>query len=412
MKRRYYTGSDFRRAVSIEELRRIALRRLPGFAAEFLEGGGEDEATLAWNRAVFRSLRFEPRTLVETCARHHRARLFGEAVASPLVIAPTGHANIFRRDADLALARAAAAESIPFTLSTMSNTRLESLPQEAGGRLWMQLYILGEAPLREDIVRRAEGSGYEALVFTTDANVYGLREWDRRHFRGPGRLTWRSLLDVSLHPRWLFDVVAPHGMPRLVNVADFFPPEARGSGAFAHVRKIFQPNVTWKTVAELRERWPRKLLIKGILSVEDARRAAEAGCDGIVLSNHGGRHLDSCLSPMEILPEVAAELRNRLAIIVDSGFRRGSDVVKAIALGADAVMIGRATLYGLVAGGEGGVRHAIALINSEIDRVLGQIGCCSPTDLGPHLLRAGSALADAAARRPAASGPKSALPPK
>jgi (S)-mandelate dehydrogenase len=197
---------------------------------------------------------------------------------------------------------------------------------------------------------------------------------------------------VLLHLRWLFDVVVPHGMPRLVNVTDHFPPEARrGSGAFAHIRKIVQPTTTWETVAELRRRWPRKLLIKGILSLEDARRAAEAGCDGIVLSNHGGRHLDSCLSPMEILPEVAAKLRERLTIVVDSGFRRGSDVVKALALGAHAVMIGRATLYGLAAGGEAGVTHAIGILNSEIDRVLGQIGCTSLADLGPQFLRANPA---------------------
>ncbi len=292
----------------------------------------------------------------------------------------------------MALARAAAAEGIPFTLSTMSNTRIEKIA-EAGGRLWMQLYVLGEPAIREDLIKRAEDSGYEALVFTTDANVYGLREWDRRQFRAPGQLTWRGLVDTAMHPRWLLDVVVPNGMPQLVNVTHHFPPDARtSSAAFAHVRKIFQPDITWDTLAELRQRWPRKLLVKGVLSLEDARRAAEAGCDGIVLSNHGGRHLDSCLSPMEILPEVAAELGDRLTIIVDSGFRRGSDVVKAIALGADAVMLGRATLYGLTVGGEAGVRHAIDIFKTEIDRVLGQIGCVSLADLGPHFIRSNPAL--------------------
>lgn len=391
MKRRYYRGGDFTRAITIEELRQMALKRLPMFAAEFMEGGGEDELSLAWNRDAFKALRFEPRMLVDTTRRHVRARLFDREVAAPLVIAPTGHANLFRRGGDMALARAAAAENIPFTLSTMSNTRIEKVA-EAGGRLWMQLYVLGDQTLREDLIKRAEDSGYEALVFTTDANTYGLREWDRRQFRAPNRLTLRSLLDVLVHPRWLFDVVVPHGMPRLVNVADHFPPEARGSGAFAYVRKIFQPNITWDTVSELRRRWPRRLLVKGILSLEDARRAADAGCDGVILSNHGGRHLDSCLSPMEILPEVAAELGGRMTIIADSGFRRGGDVVKAIALGADAVMLGRATLYGLTAGGEAGVRHAIDILRTEIDRVLGQIGCASLADLGPHFIRSNPAM--------------------
>lgn len=393
MKRRYYSGPDFRRAITIEELRRIALRRLPMFAAEFVEGGGEGELTLAWNRDVFKSLRFQPRTLVDTTARHIRTTLFGREMASPLIIAPTGHANMFRRDGDLALARGAAAEGIPFTLSTMSNTRLERLPKEAGGRLWMQLYVLGEPRLREDVIRRADESGYEALVFTTDVNVYGLREWDRRQFRAPSKLTWRGLADVAMHPRWVFDVLVPHGMPSLVNVSDHFPPGARSSSAaFAHVRKIFQPNITWDTVKELRERWPRKLLVKGLLSLADARRAADAGCDGVILSNHGGRHADSLISPMEVLPEVAAELGDRLTIVVDSGFRRGSDVVKALALGAHAVMIGRATLYGLAAGGEAGVRHAIGVLNDEIDRVLGQIGCNSLADLGPDLIRTNPAM--------------------
>lgn len=393
MRRRYYAGSDYRRAVNIEDLRQITRRRLPDFALEYLEGGGEDELSLAWNRDVFKSLRLVPRMLVDTTARSLRCKLLDRETPSPLIIAPTGHNNLFRRDGDLALARAAAAEGIPFTLSTMSNTRLERIPKEAGGRLWMQLYVLGDKAIREDIVRRADDAGYEALVFTVDVNTYGMREWDRRQFRVPGRLTWRSLLDVPLHPRWIFDVMLPNGMPHLANLAEFFPPDVRSPRAeFAHVRKIFAPNVTWDTVAELRERWPRKLLIKGILSVEDARRAAEAGCDGVVLSNHGGRHMDSCLSPMEILSDVAAELGDRLTIVVDSGFRRGGDVVKALALGADAVMIGRATLYGLAAGGEAGVRHAIGILNGEIDRVLGQIGCVSLADLAPHFVRANPAM--------------------
>lgn len=388
MRRRYYSGSDFHKVLSIEELRRMAGRRLPDFAFEFLESGGEDEVSLAWNRDVFRTLRFVPRTLVDTGGRHTRTRLFGREVPSPLIIAPTGHNNIMRRDGDLALARAAAAEGIPYTLSTLSNTRLERLPQEVGGDLWMQLYVFNDKALTEDVIRRAEESGYVALVFTTDSNVFGWREWDRRHFRAPGRLTWRSLGDIALHPRWFFDVMVPAGVPRMENVIDFFPPDARDtSSAVTHVPNLFVPTITWESVAELRRRWPRKLILKGILSVEDARRAADEGCDGIVLSNHGGRHLDSCVSPMELLPEVAAELRDRLTIIIDSGFRRGGDVVKAMALGAHAVMIGRAALYGLAAGGEAGARHAIALLNGEIHRVLGQIGCASLADLGPHLLR-------------------------
>ena len=365
----------------------MAKKRLPWFAFEFLEGGAEDEVTLAWNRVIFRTMRFIPRTLRPTAARHTRIRLFGRDASSPLIIAPTGHNGLIRHRGDVCLARAAAALDIPFTLSTLSNTRIEELRAQCSGRLWMQLYIFEDRELTLDIVRRAERAGYEALVITTDANVYGWREWDQRNFRAPGRLTLRCLAESLRHPRWLFDVLVPHGVPRLENVIDFFPPDARDTrGAVTHIPQLFGPTISWNHVAELRELWPRTLIVKGILDVGDARRAAEFGCDGIVVTNHGARHLDSSVSPMEVLPAIAEAVGDRLTIIVDSGFRRGSDVVKAIALGADAVMIGRAAIYGLAAGGEAGVRHAIGLLNSEIHRVLGQIGCNSLSEVGPEYL--------------------------
>ena len=187
---------------------------------------------------------------------------------------------------------------------------------------------------------------------------------------------------MACHPRWLCDVVVPHGLPRFANIVDFIPPEARGPRAGVHVvPSLFAADISWDDVA-----WPRKLLIKGIMSVADAQRAAEAGCNGIVVSNHGGRQLDSSLAPIEVLQDIVGAVGDRLAVIVDSGFRRGTDVVKAIALGADAVMVGHAGLYGLAAGGEAGARHAFAILMCEIDRVLGQFGCRSLAELGPHVL--------------------------
>jgi len=387
MERKYYAGRDIGRALSIADLRVMAKKRLPGFAFEFLEGGAEDEVTLAWNRVIFRTMRFIPRTLRRTDARHTRIPLFDREASSPLIIAPTGYNGLMRHRGDVCLAQAAAALDIPFTLSTLSNIRLEDLRAACSGRLWMQLYIFNDRELTLDIVRRAERAGYEALVLTTDANVYGWREWDQRNFRAPGRLTLRCLADLLRHPRWLFDVLVPHGVPLLENVIDFFPADARDSrGAVTHIPKLLAPTITWNQLAQLRDLWPRKLIVKGILDVGDARRAAELGCDGIVVTNHGARHLDSSVSPMEVLPAIAEAVGDRLTIIVDSGFRRGSDVVKAIALGADAVMIGRAALYGLAAGGEAGVRHAVGLLNSEIHRVLGQIGCNSLSEVGPEYL--------------------------
>jgi (S)-mandelate dehydrogenase len=225
-------------------------------------------------------------------------------------------------------------------------------------------------------------------VLTSDSYVYGLREWDRRHFTRPGVLTLRSKLDALRHPRWLFDVLIPHGVPKLENVIEFFPPEARDTRtATTFIPTLFVPDVTWESVDELRKLWPRKLLIKGILSVEDARRAANHGCDGVILSNHGARHLDSVISPMDVLPDVSSAVGDRLTIVIDSGFRRGSDVVKAMALGANAVMVGRAPLWGLAAGGEAGVAHALNLLQEETHRVLGQIGCPSFDKLGSHFIK-------------------------
>ena len=390
MKRRYYTGRDVARALSIEELRQAALRRLPSFAREYLESGGEDERTLLWNREIFQALRFRPKTLVDTSRRSIATSLFGIPSPSPLIVAPTGHNGIFRRNADLLLARAAAAEGIPFALSTLSNIALEKLPAGAGGRLWMQLYVFSDDRLTEDIIARAEAAGYEALVFTTDVNVFGWREWDRRQFRAPGKLAFRSLADILLHPSWALDVLYPHGVPRLENVVAFFPPDVRDtSKAVTHIPNLYVPKITWKDVERLRRRWRGKLLVKGVLRADDALRALAAGCDGIVLSNHGARHIDLCVTTLEALPEIASAVQGRLTLIIDSGFRRGSDVIKALALGADAVMVGRATLYGLIAGGQAGAQRAIQLLNGEIERVLGQIGCNRLTDLGPDFLSTG-----------------------
>jgi (S)-mandelate dehydrogenase len=387
LRRKLYAGSDFRRAISIEELRAIARRRVPHFAFEYVECGAKDELTLRWNRAVFESIRLVPGTLVDTTGRHQRTTLLGSESSAPLIVAPTAMNGMQRQRGDVALARAAAAAGIPFCLSTFANVRLEELAAEVAGRLWMQLYLLGDRAIARDIVTRADKAGYEALVLTTDANVFGFREWDKRNYRAPGKLTLRNLLDTVRHPRWLFDVMVPGGFPRFENVVDFLPPEARTARAgVAHLPRLLVPDVTWADVEWLRRAWPRKLLVKGILNAADARRAAELGCDGIVLSNHGGRQLDGCISPLEVLPEVTAAVAERCTVIVDSGFRRGSDVVKAMSLGAHAVMVGAATLYGLAAGGEAGARHAIEILASEIDRVLGQLGCNSLAELGPHLL--------------------------
>ena len=367
----------------------MARRAVPAFAFEYVEGGAEDELALARNRLAFDALNFVPRTLVDTSARHTRSTLFGRELAMPCVIAPTGLNGMLRHGADLALARAAAKAGIPFTQSTVSNLRPAEVAA-AGGRLWMQLYQFRERAITADILGRAEAAGYEALVFTTDANVFGAREWDRRSFRSPGRLTLRRALDVARHPRWIFDVLVPHGVPSFVNVADFLDPEDRTTAkGVARIPELFAPAVDWQDVARLRDQWRGRLLIKGILDPADVERAIGYGCDGVVLTNHGGRQLDACVAPIEMLPEIARSFGQRTTIIIDSGFRRGSEIAKALALGALAVMLGRATLYGLAAGGEAGAAHALALLKDELHRTLGLVGVNSIAELTPSLLRAG-----------------------
>jgi (S)-mandelate dehydrogenase len=386
--RRLYHGRNLERAVTIADLRARAMRRVPGFVFEYVEGGADAEAAMRNNLEAFEALQFVPSTLVNTAGRHQRRMLFGKEIAAPLIVGPTGGNGVLQPNGDLSLARAAAAAGIPFCLSTMSSVRLEKVPREAGGRLWMQLYLTHNRQSAEDIVARADAAGYEALVFTTDANVFGQREWDRRNYSRPGLPTWRNRLSLLRHPKWVWDVLLRHGAPQLENLAAFLPPGAASSiGGSTRIPKLFAPLITWEDVAWLRRLWPRKLLIKGVLSVADARRAAEHGCDGIVLSNHGGRQLDHCVSGLDVLPEVVQAVGGRLTLILDGGIRRGTDVIKAVALGADAVMLGRGPLYGLAAGGEAGARRALEIMTTEIDRALGHLGCNSLSELTPGILR-------------------------
>jgi (S)-mandelate dehydrogenase len=386
--RRQFSGRDLTRVLNIADLREVARRRIPHFVFEYVEGGAEDESTLRCNRRAFEALSFIPQTLVDTTARNHKIELFGRPSAAPLVVAPTGMNGMIYPRGDVALARAAASVGVPFCLSTVSTTRLEDVAAIAGGRLWMQLYVMRDRTVAEDIMRRADAAGFEALVFTTDANVFGSREWDRRSYRAPGKPTLRAMLDTLRHPRWMRDVLIREGMPRFRNFESFLPPgSATAVGGSTIIPKLFAPSITWDDIAWIRRHWQRKLIIKGVLSVADAQRAASLGCDGIVLTNHGGRQLDSCVAPIQVLPEIVEAVGNRMTIIVDSGFRRGTDIVKALASGAHAVMIGRATLYGLAAGGERGVRLALDILLAELDRVLGQLGVRSISELGPQLLR-------------------------
>ena len=363
------------RAFNIEDLRRIARRRLPRVVYEFLEGGSEDELTLRAKREAFEAIRFAPRTLVDVSKRSQKVTLFGRVYESPMGIAPMGGAGLFWHDADIALARAARSANLPFVLSTHSFVPLERLAWESGGPPWFQLYLPRERDAARALVRRALQAGCEALVLTVDVPVGANREYNRRNnFSLPLRFEPNKVLDALRHPRWLIRVFARAWLSRHNPMRQ---PEW-GTRRDHH---------SWQDFDWLRDAWPRTLLIKGILSVEDAVLAAEHGADGIFVSNHGGRQLDGLPSPMEALPPIAAAVGERLAILVDSGFRRGSDVVKALALGADMVFLGRAAMYGVAAGGEAGARQAIQLLRAEVDRVLALLGCTSIEALGPAQVR-------------------------
>jgi (S)-mandelate dehydrogenase len=386
-KRRSFTSGDVGRALNIADLRALARRRVPGFVFEYVESGAEDEAALRGNREALERLRLLPQTLIDTAARQQHCVILGGAASAPLVIGPTGLNGLLRADGDVALARAAASRGVPCTLSTVSTTHLEEVATRAGGRLWMQLYVIKERAAARDIMRRAAAAGYEALVFTTDANVFGSREWDQRNYRRPGQPTARTLLDMLRHPRWISEVLLRQGLPRFRNLEAYLPPSLTPMGASTVIPRLFEPTIRWEDIGWIREHWRGKLLLKGVLSVADAERAAALGCDGIVVSNHGGRQLDYCVAPIDMLPEIVAAVGTRLAVLVDGGFRRGTDVVKALALGAQAVMLGRATLYGLMAGGQPGVERALTILTTEIDRVLGQLGCTGLADLAPRFVR-------------------------
>ncbi|MFI5013231.1 MAG: alpha-hydroxy acid oxidase [Hyphomicrobiales bacterium] len=375
MRRRFHSGRDFRESLSIEELRAIARRRLPAFILEYLEGGAEDEVTLRRNRRAFERLAFVSKTLVDVTRRDLSVEVFGKTLPLPIAIAPTGSNGLLARRGDLALARAAAAAGIPFIQSTVSTLKLETIAAEAGGRRWMQLYMLKDRAVTEAIVGRAAAAGCEALVVTTDTVVFGNREWDQRHYAGPDKLRLTSKLEILAHPRWMLDVLAPNGVPVFENLLEFLPGrKGNPIETRAFLVQQMDASITFADIAWLRRIWPRKLVVKGILDADDARRAADAGADGIVVSNHGARQLDGAVSPMEALPGIAKAVGERLCVMIDGGFRRGTDVVKAMALGADLVLLGRATLYGLAAGGEEGVKHAIAILSKEIDRTVGLLG--------------------------------------
>lgn len=359
-------GRRLAQALSIADLRTAARSRLPRAVFDFIDGGAEDEITLRENRAAFERIRLVPRVLNDVSAPDLRATIAGTPSQAPIVVAPMGSCMLAWPQADIAIARAAAAAGVPYTLSTMSTTSIERMADAVQGALWFQLYVLKDHAFNDRLVERARAAGYGTLVVTVDLQAGGKRERDLRNgISIPLRLNLRQVLGGIAHPAWAVQMLRS-GLPEFENVRGYMGQEGAGLTIAARVGQSLDAAYGWDDLARMRDRWPGTLLVKGVEHPADAARLASLGVDGIWLSNHGGRQLDGAIATADALPGVAAALRGRIPVLIDSGVRRGVDILKARALGAQAVAVGRAVLYGAAAGGEAGARRALEILVDEL----------------------------------------------
>ena len=378
--------NDVSHAYSIEDLRRMARKRLPRIIFDFFDGGAEDELTLRGNRAAFERIRFSPHPLVDVSAISTATTLLRGPANFPIAVAPTGATGFGRPHADIATARAAASFGIPFTLSTSATASIETIANKAPGRLWFQAYVLRNKEFLQKLIERAQAADYEALVITVDLPVGGKRERDfRNDFHLPFHFTPRNFLDFARCPGWCLRLLQ-HGMPVMGNLTGLAAEATSASGIASSVGRNYDPSFDWEQLKAIRDNWPRKLIIKGILRVDDAQRAADMGCDALIVSNHGGRQLDGAVASLDALPAIARAVGDRMAVLLDGGVRRGSDIIKARALGAQGVMVGRATLFGACAGGENGARRALEILTDELTRSMRLCGLRRIDEINPDIL--------------------------
>ena len=376
-----------RRAASVEDLRRLARRRLPGGVFDYIDGGAEDERTLAANQAAYARTGFRPRVLRAVSEVDVSGSLLGAGLSYPLVLAPTGFTRIADPAGELAVARAAERAGLPYTLSTLSTRSIEEVRRVSGGRLWFQVYAWRDRGLVREMVERAAAARYEALVLTVDTAVLGRRERDvRRGFSLPPTIGPATLLDGALHPGWTWAFVRSDPI-RFANVVG----RDVGDGASPvtlsdYINTQFDPGLSWADVDWLRSVWDGPIVVKGIQGVDDARLAADAGVEAVALSNHGGRQLDGAPATFDLVAPVADAVGGRTQIICDGGIRRGSDIVKALAAGADAAMAGRAYLYALGAGGEVGVDRVLGWLRADMTRTMSLLGAARVGELDRALL--------------------------
>lgn len=382
------TARRLARAANVEDLRRLAKRRLPAGVFDYIDGAAEDERTLADNCDAFARLAFVPRVLRDVSAVDTTTTLFGKSLPMPLVLSPTGFSRIADPQGELAVARAANRAGLPYTLSTMGTRSIEDVRSVSDGDLWFQVYVWRDRALVADMLARAAAAGYSTIVITVDTAVLGRRERDvRRGFTLPPKIGLDTLFEGARHPSWTWSFVRSEP----IRFANMTGSRADDGGSTAvnlsqYINSQFDPSLSWDDIDWFRRQWPGKVVVKGIQSVADARIAADLAVDAIALSNHGGRQLDGAPAPIDLVAPVADAVGGRLAILCDGGVRRGSDIVKAVALGADACMIGRSYLYALGAGGERGVDHVLGLLADGMRRTMALTGVTSVKELDRELI--------------------------
>jgi (S)-mandelate dehydrogenase len=373
-------------AVNIEDLRAQARRRLPRAIFDLFDGGAEDELTLRDNRAAFDRVHLLPRVLVDVSRVDTTAEFFGKTSNLPIAIAPTGAVGFGWRGGDVAIARAAAKFGIPYSLSSSGTASIERIAEEAGGRLWFQCYIFRKREFSMGLIARAQAAGYEGLMITVDLAVGGKRDRDLHNgLELPFRINARNFLDFASHPFYSLPMLA-QGVPVMENVLGYVPEKVSNASLASVAGRNYDPSFDWDGLKAIRHAWPRKLIVKGVVRPEDAERLAGMGVDAIVVSNHGGRQLDGGIATLDALPAVARAVGSKVFVMVDGGVRRGNHVVKALAMGAKAVLIGRATLYGVCAAGEAGASRALEILKDEFERAMRLCGARSVAEIGPELV--------------------------
>ena len=375
-------------AANVSDLRKISKRRLPGGVFDYIDGAAEDELTLHRNSAAFQNVEFKPRVFRDVSSISLKSTLFGKELDFPLVMAPTGFGRIANSQGELAVARAADRAGIPYTLSTLGTRSIEEVAAVSKGRKWFQVYVWRDRELVREMLERAIAADFEAIQITVDTAITGRRERDVKHgFTLPPKIGLGTIIDGALHPGWTWDFITAEPIS-FANVNGKIVGDGSDPITLAdYINSQFDPSLSWNDLEWFRSIWKGPIIIKGIQTVEDAKIAADMGIEGIALSNHGGRQLDGAPAPFELLESVVQSVGGDIEIICDGGVRRGSDIAKALALGANACMIGRAYLYGLGAGGERGVDFVIDHLREGLKRTMMLCGAASLSELKPELLR-------------------------